>query len=166
MKYLLTGFLLLGACKEKEIETVSHDGTKQIVMSSEDFEGRYYFDNGGIVELYNDYNNQISSQSSTLTFPNSNNTLASFSFPNLSRLDLVNGQVKSVLTSMTGAQASNFIGNIDGNSQNGVQLNSGATFRYQLVLEFKSDRLNVSIEIQQLSGVLYSTVYKNTVISR
>jgi hypothetical protein len=162
MKYLLIGFLSLGACKQKYTEVIEKDNT-HVIQSSEDFEGRYYFDNGGIVELYNDYNNQITSVATTLVFPNSNNTLASFSFPSLSKQDLVDGKVTSSLLTMTGVQASNFVGNIQSNSQNGLQLSNSGTYRYQLTLEFVNGKMNVKLSIQQLSGVLYSEVHNNNV---
>lgn len=161
MKYILLSLVLI-SCKQNLITDITDREKTVFVASAEDFEGRYLFNNGGYVELYNDYNNKVTSFSSSLIFPNSNNTLATFTFPALSKYDIIEGKITSVLTNMTSVQASNFVGNITGNALDGTQLPNSGSYRYQVVLSFVGDLLNASLEIQQLNGVLYSTVYKNT----
>lgn len=124
MKKLVFISLLGISCKETQVV----EGPKRDVVVydelNEAFEGRYYFDNGGQVEMYNDYNGQISTLSNTLVFPNSNNSLANFGFPAMTKLDVINGKLNSPLNTLSGSAANAFIGNIQGNANNNVQLPS------------------------------------------
>jgi len=161
---LLVLFILIG-CKDNIVETKGKDTERTIeVLSSEDFEGRYYMPNGGIVELYNDYNNQIATISNSLVYPNSNNSLATITIGALVDLDILDNVVITPLAVLTGSNASVFVGNISGQASNGVQLVNTGTYRHKFKFSFNSsNKLVVELEIQQLISGSYVTVYLNSV---
>jgi len=113
------------------------------VQMQETFEGFYTFENGGYLEIYNDYDNDLSVKSSNLYFPNSDGSLANISFSS-TIIPIVDNKASSILISLNVNNAKQFIGNVDGFYKD-KSLPANHTYLYRFYLE--KEPLRVTLEI-------------------
>jgi len=170
--YSIFSFLLMItlSCKE-ETQIYNTENNREVIVEKavfEDFEGLYFFENSGSLELVNDAKGLIDVVNSDLIFPNLDGSIAVFSISGKD-LPIVNDALLSDLKKVPNVKVQFFKGNVEGSPDYNENLDddNSVDYEYSYEIFFDSEEmLNIQLNINQTIGNDTYLVYTETLTEK